>query len=79
MATEKSENVYMCKTCGKIGDIEHLCNPATGTTTCKLCGQSVVETRHMCKEKLQRAQYFCTQCGRIAVSEECLCKPDKIV
>jgi len=78
MAAEKSGEAYICKTCGQMGEREHLCNPATGSTACKFCGKTVEEARHMCNDKLQRTEYYCTQCGRVGVDAQCLCKPEKI-
>lgn len=79
MDKEKLEEAYICKTCGKIAGVEHLCNPVMReATTCQYCGLAVEEPWHMCIGKLQKMQYFCTQCGRIAVDELCLCRPEKI-
>ena len=78
MNTEKSEEAYVCKTCGKTGEKEHLCNPAPEETGCNFCGCAGAETRHMCKDMLQQAQYFCTDCGRVATDEQCICNPEKI-
>jgi predicted RNA-binding Zn-ribbon protein involved in translation (DUF1610 family) len=83
--SDKLKEAYVCKTCGKIGKIEHLCNPATEfkllnvePSNCQFCGENIKTPYHMCKGKLQEAEYVCGQCGRIALNEECLCVPEKI-
>ena len=79
MSTDQLKEAYICVTCGKIGKIEHLCNPATKIEMiCQFCGKNVEGLQHVCKEKIQRAQYFCNQCGRTAINDECLCVPEKI-
>ena len=78
MVPEESKEAYICKTCGKIAEEKHLCNPAKGQTTCRFCGQTVEVARHMCRKKLEQTQYFCSLCGRLSVNEQYLCNPEKI-
>ena len=69
-----------CSTCGK--DTEgkgHMCVPAEQKDEkCDWCGSLIPDARHLCSEKVKGLSYICNSCGRTAVSDDHLCKPEKI-
>ena len=70
---------YTCKTCGALADAPgHLCNPCGDKETCPSCGKPDVDTKHMCKDRLERMRYVCGGCGRVAMEEWHLCDPESI-
>jgi DNA-directed RNA polymerase subunit RPC12/RpoP len=70
---------YTCKTCGAVApEPGHLCNPSTETTTCSYCGEKSPHVKHYCKGKMADLKYVCENCGRLATSEDLVCKPKKV-
>ena len=74
-----AKKVYTCQTCGAVAEGPgHLCNPAEETGTCGYCGKEEPHVKHYCKGKMEDLKYVCSQCGRLAPSEDLLCKPSKV-
>ena len=70
---------YTCKTCGALAEEPgHLCNPCGDKTTCDFCGKPDIDTKHVCKGRLERMRYVCSGCGRMAMEEWHLCQPSPI-
>lgn len=70
---------YSCKTCGAVApEPGHLCNPCGDLVTCSFCGTPDVDTKHVCKDKLEAMQYVCEGCGRVGMEESNVCKPKLI-
>jgi hypothetical protein len=46
--------------------------------SCDFCGITATNPAHICKPKLEKAQFFCDTCGRVSVSQMLLCKPKVI-
>ena len=70
----------VCPTCGKeVGEHGHMCVPIKHSDEkCDWCGSLIPDARHLCSEKVKGLSYICNSCGRTAVSDDHLCKPEKI-
>jgi len=74
-----AKKVYTCKTCGALAEEPgHLCAPAEEMGTCAYCGKNTPHVKHYCKGKMEDLKFVCEQCGRLAPTEELLCKPTKV-
>ena len=70
---------YTCKNCGAVANEPgHLCNPCGDKEKCSFCGAPLVDTKHMCKDKLAAMKFVCGGCGRVAMEPSHLCKPNPI-
>ena len=70
---------YTCKTCSAIAeDPGHLCNPCGDKQQGSFCGDTAVDTAHMCKDKLEAMKFVCDSCGRLAMEMGHLCFPSDI-
>jgi hypothetical protein len=70
---------HTCKTCGAVAeDPGHLCAPSEEITTCSYCGKKEPQVKHYCKDKMEDLKYVCEGCGRLATSEDLVCKPKKV-
>jgi len=71
--------VYTCKNCGAVApEPGHLCNPCGDLAACSVSCTPEVETKHVCKDKLEAMKYVCEGCGRVAMEENNVCKPKPI-
>lgn len=71
---------YTCNTCGALSEAPgHLCSPCDDESECSFCGTPEVDSKHVCKDKLSEMKYVCGGCGRVAVEENNLCKPQAII
>jgi len=74
-----AKKVYTCKTCGALAEEPgHLCAPAEEMGTCAYCGKNTPHAKHYCKGKMEDLKFVCENCGRLAPTEELLCKPTKV-
>jgi hypothetical protein len=75
----KTSSADTCKECGQpVSPPGHVCDPKGLPYTCEYCGEKVSNYRHMCKQLVDKAQFTCKNCGRIAVKKENLCAPAKL-
>jgi len=75
-----AESGKACPTCGKeAGEHGHMCVPHKfDETRCDWCESLIPDARHLCSDKVKELSYICNSCGRTAVKDEYLCKPEKI-
>ncbi len=71
---------FRCPTCGGLASGRgHLCHPvAEEKKRCEFCGKDVEDPRHVCQPMLERLEYVCKKCGRLAVYDSLLCEPELI-
>ena len=69
----------VCAVCGQpVSPPGHICDPKGLPYTCEHCKKEVSRHTHMCKEIVEKAQYSCKDCGRVAVKKESLCAPYRL-
>lgn len=70
--------VKFCKVCSQpLGGVGHVCDPIV-PYNCEYCGRKVTESFHFCKEGLEKAEYFCNLCGKLANNENQICSGWKL-
>jgi hypothetical protein len=71
---------YSCPTCERTASGRgHLCHPREeGSFTCEFCSKSVEDARHVCSAMLDKIEYICKKCGRLAVYDSLLCEPELV-
>jgi predicted SprT family Zn-dependent metalloprotease len=42
---------------------------------CDFCGKTVDDARHVCTKMLDKIEYICKKCGRLAIYDSLLCEP----
>ncbi len=73
---------YPCPTCGIAASGRgHLCHPNAGEPPfeCGFCKKTVDDARHVCSGMLDKMEYICKKCGRLAIYDSILCEPSTIV
>jgi len=66
----------VCQVCGQpVRRPGHICDPKGLPYKCDHCGIQVVSSYHVCKQIIDKAKFWCKDCGRISVSKENLCAP----
>jgi hypothetical protein len=71
---------HKCKNCGTDTSGQgHLCHPNKNAPVpeCECCGKPA-DSRHVCADMIERLEYQCKQCGRVAVYGSLLCDPETI-
>ena len=70
---------HKCETCGaKTSGSGHLCHPNKNSTVkCEFC-ESTAGARHVCSDMIDKLEYQCKKCGRVAVYGSLLCEPETI-
>lgn len=70
----------LCPTCEQPTPEEgHMCMPVSRKDKkCDWCETLIMNQRHLCNEKMKALSFICNSCGRTAVKQEYLCKPQKI-
>jgi len=72
---------YKCPACGIAASGRgHLCHPGDQGLpfTCEFCKKSTNDLRHVCPPMLDRMEYICKKCGRLAIYDSLLCEPAPI-
>lgn len=68
---------FLCPTCDTPASGRgHLCHPnAVGIPfTCEFCKKTVKDPRHVCTAMVDKLEYQCKKCGRLAVYDTMLCE-----
>lgn len=69
----------VCQVCGQpVSPPGHVCDAKGLPLKCEFCSQVMRAGTHVCKDILEKAEYTCKDCGRIAVRKEFLCAPVRI-
>ncbi|MEK7679013.1 MAG: hypothetical protein AAB356_02365, partial [Deltaproteobacteria bacterium] len=45
---------------------------------CEFCGKTLSDARHVCAGMLDKIEYSCKRCGRLAIYDSLLCEPSPI-
>ena len=69
----------VCQVCGQpVRRPGHVCDPKGLPYKCEYCGIQVISAYHLCKQIIDKARYWCKDCGRVGVNKEDLCAPARL-
>lgn len=77
----KYVETFPCPTCGLAASgLGHLCHPKSNASpvVCEFCKKTTSDARHVCPTMLDKLEYICKKCGRLAVYDTMLCEPAPI-
>jgi predicted RNA-binding Zn-ribbon protein involved in translation (DUF1610 family) len=75
----KETTAYFCANCGAValhaGDV---CKVMGKGKKADWCGTKAVKPPAFCHNKVHNNRWQCSNCGKISVNPELLCKPEKL-
>ena len=74
-------DTFPCPNCGDVASGRgHMChpNPEAQPFECEYCNKKTDDPRHVCPEMLDKIEYVCKKCGRLAAYSTLLCAPESI-